>query len=172
MVYQIRYHWTLRPVPHAPPEEYLSELPPLGAVLMRFNHAYHGEFHVPLGEGELTFLLEDDFVIVFDQLPGWLGRLGDSDGTTAILFGSQGTELLLHATRQQQIITIAAESIDPENPLSPTLRAVCVPVTEFLTAWIDFIVAVLDALAAFDPAISRDEEWQNYREGIRTIAIR
>src|SRR5689334_8374978 len=100
MAYHLTYCWVARPSPHAAHDEYLFQLSVLHAALIRFNRAYRGEFQVPFKGGTLTFLLEDDFAIVFDQLPVWLSTIASGDGKAELLFGSQGTELVMIAERK------------------------------------------------------------------------
>jgi hypothetical protein len=168
MAYQLTYRWARRPEPHAVDEEYLRDLPLLRATLIRFTHVFSGEFRVPLQGGTLTFLLEDDFTIVFDQLPSWLSTIAAGEGKAELLFGSQGTELALIAESNGDMVRISAQSLDPEQPLS--MRPLDIRVNEFLREWSGFILDVLDALAKFDSALLQNEEWQQYRASVLRAA--
>jgi hypothetical protein len=169
MAFRIGRHWAARHPPHTPPEAFLAELQLLQAALIRFNHAYRGEFQIPLRGGELTLLLEDDFEIVFDQLPGWLGQLAATEAPASLLFGSQGSEFVLHAERRGEVITQAAESLDPDRPLPATLQPLDVTAVEFFSAWTDFVLAVLDALADFEPGLRNDAGWRDYRAAMLAV---
>ena len=169
MEFRISYHWAARDVPHEPPEDFLAELPLLAATLIRFNHIYRGEFHVPLRGGVLDFLLEDDFAIVFDRLPEWLSAVASTESPSPLLFGSQGTELLLVAERRGDKVVVSAQSIDPKHPLSASLQPLEVSARTFFDQWREFVLAVLNALATFEPKLGGDAGWRDYREAIEAV---
>lgn len=145
---------------------YLADQEPSWVALQRFNALYHGELTVPLEGGVLTFWLEDDFSIIFDQLPGWLTRLAEGDGEASLLVGSQGTELTLDATRRGDVVVLSAHSIVADRPLPASLRPITVPADRFLLEWVQFVNVVLDAVARVSPEVTGDPGWQSYRRTI------
>ena len=168
--FEIPFSWRARPKPHMPPEDFLAGVPLLRASLIRFNHVYRGGFKIPLTGGELALLFEDDLAIVFDALPGWLARLASpKEGSEPLLFGSQGTELVLTAQRIGEAIVVSAHSIDPEHPMEAIFQPLTTDAHTFLRAWVTFLSAVLTALADFEPRLCADSGWLDYRTALRAL---
>ena len=169
MNFVITHRWCTRPQAAPLVEEYLEDHDPVWVALQRFNAASEGEFTVPLDPEPLTLLLSD-LSIVFQRLPGWLGGLAHGDSEAELTFASQGTELKLIAKRSKDRITLSARSIAPDRPLPARYGPVTVPASSFVKGWVDFIVALLDALVVTDPALENDPSYRRYRSAIEAAA--
>jgi hypothetical protein len=161
--------WSERPVPYSIRED-LDLFPPLRRALGRFFARYTGEFTVPLKGGVLTFSLDWDFVMIYDDLPEWLKRLASYEGDATLFFASQGTELALMASREADTIFLSARSLDRDRPLPETLLPIAVPASRFVAEWVRFTESVLDAVAEAEPDIMQDPEVNEYRAAIRASA--
>lgn len=164
----LSFAWRQRPKPHRVNQNYLEQLSLLEGTLTRFTHAYEGEFLIPLQGATLQLLLEDDLLFVFDRLPAWLACLAAGDGSADLLFGSQGTELVLIAARSGKTVTVSATSLDQTRPFvgGPLVVSLCI----FFEDWTRFLLALLDALAEIEPKLNADEAWQRYRSEIAAVA--
>ncbi len=164
----LTWHWEERPEPHGIDAAWLSERAPLRQALIRFNHAWTGEFLVPLHGRTLSFLLEDDLAMVFDRLPAWLATLAVADGKAELLFGSQGTELVLRADRSGGDIMVSATRLDDAGSRIGHPKAVAAG--EFFGDWSGFLLSLLDALTDMEPELRRDDDWRRYRALAAAVA--
>jgi hypothetical protein len=168
--FTISHRLTKRDRPYGVNEERIAGAPLLWAALQRFIATYQGIFVVPAPGGELELWFDYDLSHTFDDLPGWLNQLARKPRTDAeLVFGSQGPELKLVATRDGDRITLRAVSIAGGQASPSNTLALLVPAGRFFSEWKRFLSAVLDALEEFEPKLSNDVEFLSYRDALSRI---
>jgi hypothetical protein len=170
--FKITYKWEKRSDPYSFYEEDFVDYTVLFTCLRRFLALYDGTFVVRISELDLHFDLEPDFSIIFEELPDALeALLLNTDSPVELYFAEQGTDLKFLLERQADTISIRFvkgltvgwefESL-PESVFSVSANV-------FLSEWVRFAQAVLDALVALQPDLTNDQSYQEYRN--RLLAL-
>jgi hypothetical protein len=171
-LFKITYKWEKRSEPYRFDEEDYVDITVVDLCLERFLSLYEGTFVVHINDFDLLFDLHSDFSIIFEELPEVLEALtANTDSPVELYFAEQGTELIFQLARQADTISIrfvkgpGVGRRFADLPESIDLIAANV----FLSEWVRFTQAVLDALVALQPDLTSDQSYQEYRD--RLVAL-
>jgi hypothetical protein len=168
--FKITYSWEERANPEDfSPDDYV-DWSAIFQCLRHFLTLYKGEFVVQIGDRSLYFDFSPDLSTIFEALPEVLERLTvDTPSPVVLDFFEQGTDLAFLLERQGEIISLRFEkgrSVGaqfkklPDTPFQ-------LSATSFLSEWVRFARAVLDALVNLHPDIVKDD---SYRQCIARLS--
>lgn len=168
--FNISYKWVRRASPGV--SLGFLEASPAFKAFRRFVVSHDGEFCVRVGEHEATLTLDPDLSTVFRELPTALeGLLPGAHEPVDLDFFEEGTSMGMHMSRDGDDVVIHFETAPGTGPHLRALpaRPLRVRARAFLTAWTDFVLAVLAAIAREEPGIEVEESFVRYRGRIEEV---
>ncbi len=169
--FHISFGWKRREKIYDKPER-PSSWPVLFAALVTFFDDYEGTFCLHLDDTKVEFDLEWDLPRVFESIPKELeGVLHNNGLPHALDFTGQTTAVLVTLVPHDQQLTIEFKPFvePPEYYYQFFGRQFHVNTAQFISEWVRFASAVLDAVREHDPSVTEDPEVKRYTERLEAL---
>jgi hypothetical protein len=169
--FRISFEWKPREKKYDQPER-PSSWPVVYLGLLSFLDDFEGTFCLHFDDTEVVFELEADLLRVFEALPKELvGVLRKDDLPHALDFTDQATAVLVTLVPHDQQLTIEFKPFvePPEYYYQFFGRQFHVSTAQFISEWVRFASAVLDAVLEHDPSVTEDPEVKRYSERLEAL---
>lgn len=170
--FKITYCWEKRSDPSHFEEEDYVDVTALFLCLRRFLALYEGKFMVRVNDLDLLFDMDPDLSTIFEELPETLETLtSDTRSPVGLYFFEQGTDLTFWLERLADTINIRFAPGPYAGSQFINLPRSVFPISAnvFLSEWVRFAQAALDALVELQPGLTEDESYKEYRGRLQAI---
>ena len=162
--FRITYSWRRRAEPCEFSGEYYLDAPPLQAGLGYFARVYQGLFTLHFDDLSLDFDFDPDLTILFFFIPGALERLlARHEEQQDIYFCQHGTEVRLLLQAADEAVALRLKKGNSQFSHTPDDAPMFVSLVAFVSEWVGFAGAVLEAVRALQPGLEGDQLYQEYK---------
>ena len=168
--FRITYSWQRRAEPCASSRECYLDAPPLQMGLGYFARVYEGVFTLHFDNLSLEFDFDSDLTILFFFIPGVLEKLLARDEEPQdIYFCQHGTEVRLLLQAAGEAVALRFRAGNSRFSHVPHDAPIFVSLVAFLSEWVRFAGAILEAVMTLQPELEGDQSYQEYK--MRLLAI-
>ena len=162
--FRITYSWRKRAEPCDFSTEYYLDAPPLQMGLGYFARVYEGVFTLHLDDLSLEFDFDPDLTILFFFIPGVLEKLLARDEEPQdIYFCQHGTEVRLLLQAAGEAVALRLKKGNSQFSHIPDDAPISVSLVAFVSEWVGFARAVLEAVRTLQPGFEGDQLNQEYK---------